>query len=195
MSDFRIRPATPRDATDLVAMIDMAGEGLPTCFWSHMAEAGQSPIEIGRARAMREAGAFSYRNAWIAEIGAAVAGILIGYTIDDPVDLSNIDDLHEIARPLVRLEAKAPGHWYVNALAVYPEFRRLGVGTRLLHQADALGRASAPNGMTIIVASENIGARRLYERFGYREKASEPLVAYPGFKRGGEWVLLTRPHS
>jgi len=195
MSDCRIRPATPQDATDLVAMIDMAGEGLPTYFWSHMAEAGQSPIEIGRARAMREEGAFSYRNAWIAEIGSAVAGTLIGYTIDDPVDLSSLGDMHEIARPLVRLEAKAAGHWYVNALAVYPEFRGFGVGTKLLDQADALGRASAPNGMTIIVASENVGARRLYERVGYRERASEPLVGYPGFKRGGEWVLLTKPHS
>lgn len=176
-------------------MIDMAGEGLPTYFWSQMAEAGQSPIEIGRARAMREEGAFSYRNASIADIGGAAAGILIGYTIDGPVDLSKLNELHEIARPLVRLEAKAPGHWYVNALAVYPEFRGRGVGTKLLDKADALGRASAPNGMTIIVASENVGARRLYERAGYRQKATEPLVAYPGFKRGGEWVLLTKPHS
>jgi ribosomal protein S18 acetylase RimI-like enzyme len=47
--------------------------------------------------------------------------------------------------------------------------------------------------MSIIVASENIGARRLYEKVGYREKASRPLVAFPGFKRGGEWVLLTKP--
>lgn len=173
----------------------MAGEGLPTHFWSQMAEAGQSPIQIGRERAMREEGAFSYRNAFIAEIGGAVAGTLIGYTIDDPVDRSNIESLHAIARPLVRLEAKAPGHWYVNALAVYPEFRSLGVGTELLEKADALGRASAPKGMAIIVASENVGARRLYERVGYRERASEPLVAYPDFKRGSDWVLLTKPHS
>ncbi len=42
-----IRPARA-DAMDLVAFVDMAGEGFASCFWSTMAGAGQSPIEIGR---------------------------------------------------------------------------------------------------------------------------------------------------
>ncbi len=195
MSDRLIRPATIRDATDLAALVDMAGEGLPSYFWGNMAEVGQSPFEVGRTRAMREEGAFSYRNAHVAELGGAVAGALIGYLIDDPVDLSGIDDMTPFARDLTLLEAEAPGHWYVNVLATYPEFRGQGIGEALLAHADALGRAGAAKGMSIIVASENRGARRLYEKVGYREKASRPLVAFPGFKRGGDWVLLTKPCS
>lgn len=189
-----IRRATPQDATDIVAMVDMAGEGLPAYFWSQMVEAGQAPFQIGRARAMREVGAFSYRNVHIAEIDNVVAGAVIITTLGDPVDLSNLENMHEIARPLVLLEAQAPGHCYVNALAVYPEFRRMGIGEMLLAHADTLGRAWATKGMTIIVASENVGARRLYERVGYRAKAQRSLVGYPGFKRGGDWVLLTKAH-
>jgi ribosomal protein S18 acetylase RimI-like enzyme len=192
MAGIAIRPATLRDATDLAAFVDMAIEGIASHFWSEMAEAGQSPSEVGRARAMREEGAFSYRNAHIAEIGGAVAGALVGYLIDDPVDLSGIDQMGQFARDLTLLEAEAPGHWYVNVLATYPEYRGRGVGSALLAQADKLGLAASAKGMSIIVASENIGARRLYEKAGYREKASRPLVAFPGFKRGGAWVLLTK---
>lgn len=195
MQDVLIRPATPRDATDLAVLIDMAGDGLPSYFWSKIAPPEQSPIEYGRSRSMGEDGAFSFRNAFIAEVGGIVAGGSISYRLDDPVDLSELDALHEIAQPIVRLEAKAAGHWYVNVLAVYPEFRRLGIATGLLNHAEMLGRTTDSPGMALIVASENDASRRLYERVGYREKARLPLVAYPDFKRGGDWVLLTKPHS
>lgn len=195
IQDVKVRAATPRDATDLVALIDMAGEGLPSYFWSQAAETGQSPFEIGRARVMAEKGPFSYRRALVAEVGGAVAGATICRRIDDPADLSDLDELHEIVQPLVRLEAQAPGAWYVNVLAVYPEFRGRGIGTKLLAEADARGYAAASRGMAIIVASENLTAWQLYERAGYREKASLPLVGYPGYNRGGDWILLTKPHS
>lgn len=190
-----IRRATPRDATDIAAFVDMAGEGLPAYFWSQMIEAGQAPFEVGRARAMRESGAFSYRNTHIAEVDGAVAGAVIVTALGDPVETGDLDKMHEIARPLAHLEASVPGHCYVNALAIYPEFRRQGIGARLLAHADRLGPAMAPKGMTIIVASQNIGAWRLYEQSGYRVKARRPLVAYPGYKRSGDWILLTKPHS
>jgi ribosomal protein S18 acetylase RimI-like enzyme len=80
-------------------------------------------------------------------------------------------------------------------LATYPEYRGQGVAKALLAHADALGRAAGCRGMAIIVASENERARRLYGHVGYREKARRPLVAYPGFHRGGDWVLLVKPHS
>jgi ribosomal protein S18 acetylase RimI-like enzyme len=194
MAVISIRSATPRDATDLVALVDMAGEGLPSYFWSQMCEAGQGPFEIGRTRALREDGSFSWRNAHIAEVDGMGAGLLIGYLIEDPVDLSNLEEMHKIVQPLAELEALAPGHWYVNVLAVYPEFRGMGIGSALLARADELGRDKS-KGMAIIVASENAGAKRLYERSGYRARGSRPLVGFSGFKRGGDWVLLTKPHS
>jgi ribosomal protein S18 acetylase RimI-like enzyme len=195
MVAITIRPATRRDATDLVAFVDMAGEGLPSHFWSQLAEPGQGPFEVGRNRALRSEGAFAWKNAWIAEVDGAPAGSLVCYRIDDPVDLSNIESMGQLARDLTLLEAEAPGYFYVNVLATYPEYRGQGVASALLAHADALGRAAGTKGMAIIVASENEGARRLYEHAGYREAVRRPLVAYPGFSRGGDWVLLLKPHS
>jgi ribosomal protein S18 acetylase RimI-like enzyme len=70
----------------------------------------------------------------------------------------------------------------------------MGIGSELLARADELGRRQS-KGMAIIVASENAGAKRLYERSGYKVRTSRSLVGFPGFMRGGDWILLTKPHS
>lgn len=195
MAEISVRHATRRDATDLVAFVDMAGEGLPSHFWAELAAPGQGPFEVGRNRALRDEGAFAWRNAWIAEVDGDVAGSLVCYRIEDEVDLSSLARMSRLARDLTLLEAEAPGYWYVNVLAIYPEYRGLGVASALLAHAEALGRAAGAKGMAIIVASENEPAVRLYAKTGYREQTRRPLVAYPGFPRGGDWVLLTKPHS
>jgi len=159
-----------------------------------MAQPGQSPFEFGRSRALREEGDFSYRNAHIAEVDGAVAGGLIGYPLPDPPEVGSLDEMHEIVRPLALLEAEAPGHWYVNMLAVYPEFRGNGLGGRLLAFAAELGRAAASRGMAIIVSAKNDGAVRLYERSGYRVAARRAAATIIG-RQDKEWLLLTRPHD
>lgn len=193
MDRFTIRPAVFRDATHLAALVDIAGEGFASYFWGQMAETAQSPFEVGRARAQRDAGSFTWRNAHIAECDGDLAGALVGYRIADDPDVG--DDLPDIARPLGELEAEVPGHWYVNVLAVFPEYRGRGLGGALLHQADRLGRAGAPAGMAVIVASQNDGAARLYARHGYLETARKAMVPFPGSEQTGDWVLLTKSHS
>jgi len=175
-------------------LVDMAAKGLASHFWRQMAEPGQSPLEVGRARALRDDGAFSWRNGHIAEVDGDVAGALVGYVIDDPVDVSDLENANPIVRDLTLLEARVPGHWYVNVLAAYPEYRGTGVGSALLRYADVVGKAATRKGMAIIVASENAGARRLYERCGYRYTAKRPVVDPSGLAGNGDWLLLTKPH-
>lgn len=160
--------------------------------WGMLAAPGQSTLEVGRERARREEGGFSYRNAIVAEIGGEVAASLVGYHLDDPYDLSGLDDMPEFVRPLVRLEAKAPGSWYVNVLATFPEFRGQGLGTKLLAVAEAKGREEHAPAMSVIVGSWNDGAAQLYARAGYSPLASEPAILPPGFPHQGDWVLMLR---
>ena len=96
--------------------------------WSTLKAPGQSILEVGRERAAREEGGFSYRNAIVAEVEGEIAACLVGYRLDDPHDLGILAEIPELVRPLVLLEAKAPGSWYVNVLATFPEFRRQGIG-------------------------------------------------------------------
>jgi ribosomal protein S18 acetylase RimI-like enzyme len=186
------RPATKADASALAVLVDIAGEGMPAYMWSTLKPPGQSVLEFGRERARRETGGFSWRNALVAEIDGEIAASLVGYRVDDPYDLDVLDETPEIVRPLVRLEAKAPGSWYVNVLATFPEFRRRGIGGQLLTIAERMGREEAAPSLSVIVASWNEGAGRLYRSAGYSALASEPAILFPGCPHKGDWVLMVR---
>lgn len=191
--DFSLRPARKEDARAMAQLIDIAGEGFATYLWAKSAPGGASPLDVGMRRAEREEGGFSYRNATIAETGGKIAALLLGYRLADPYDTGDPSALPEIVRPLVELESLAPGTWYVNALAAFPEYRNRGLGTRLLAEAEKIARNSHVPAISIIVASENVGAFRLYERTGYVERGRRPLVPFPGLNHGGEWVVLVKP--
>jgi ribosomal protein S18 acetylase RimI-like enzyme len=195
-----IRPATPADAIHMTCFVDMASEGLALMLWDALRAPHQTLVEFGRARAMREDGAFSYRNAHIAEVDGLVAGGLVGYRIEPGHDVSvrmpdpaEVAKVPEFLRPVVELEQLAADHWYVNILATYPELRGRGVGAALLAHADALGRAAGATGTALIVDAENQPALSAYKRAGYSESARRPLVPFPMRPNGGVWLLLTKP--
>jgi ribosomal protein S18 acetylase RimI-like enzyme len=187
-----IRPARRADATHVAALTDIAGEGLPSAWWRRAVEPGQSPFELGRARAMREEGNFSIRNALIAEAEGEVAGLLLGYLLPDPYDMPDLATLSEAMKPLLRLEARVPGSWYLNILAVYPEFRRVGMGRMLLEVAVELARSAGVRVISLIAASENHRAVSVYTKAGFKILDRVPLVSLPEVKLSGEWLLMTR---
>jgi len=191
-TELTFRPATLADTSALAVLLDIAGEGIPNSFWRELAGPGRSALEVGRERARREEGGFSYRHATLAEAGGEIAAGLIVYPLDDPYDLNNLDDMPAHVHPLVRLEAQAPGSWYVNVLATFPEFRGQGIGTKLLDIAEDKGRAAGANTMSIIVGSWNAGATRLYERAGYTTIAREQAVLPPKFPQAGDWLLMLK---
>ena len=191
-----IRAAHKADASEMVALIDSAGYGMPLWIWQGMKTDEASALEVGRKRAMRDGGSFSYRNAHVLENDGSVMGMLIGYPIDDPYELGDIDATPEAFRPLVELEAQVPGSWYVNVVAVHAEFRGQGFGSRLLGHAEHVAKQTRNGTMSIIFESRNLKAYRLYERLGYREAARRPRVSFPGDATGSEeWILMKKPVS
>jgi hypothetical protein len=58
-----LRAGAIADAPILAELVNHAGEGMPLYLWGKMAEPGESAWDVGRRRAAREEGSFSYRNA------------------------------------------------------------------------------------------------------------------------------------
>lgn len=186
------RRATPADAAEMADFVNMAGEGMPLYLWAKMAEPGEDPWEVGRRRAQRGGGGFSYRNAiMLDEAGRSVAG-LIGYPLPDKPEPIDYAAMPKMFVGLQELENLAPGTWYVNVLATYPEHRGKSYGTRLLELAEEIAADMGSKGMSIIVADANFGARRLYERAGYREVDKRAMVKEAWENPGENWVLLTK---
>ncbi|HSG96291.1 MAG TPA: GNAT family N-acetyltransferase [Afifellaceae bacterium] len=195
--DVHIRPARKADAAALAVLIDMAGEGMASWVWSDMAKGHETAFEVGRMRAGRGEGAFSYRNAFVLteqyEGAEEVAGMVLGYRLDDPYVMPDLADIPAPFRPLAELEAEVPGAWYLNAMAVFADFRGRGFGARLLETAENLARQSGAREIALIWAEENNLAAGLYKRFGYAERARRPIVPFPAARIGGDWVLLAKP--
>ncbi|MBX2805338.1 MAG: GNAT family N-acetyltransferase [Hyphomicrobiales bacterium] len=190
-----IRMGRKDDASSLARLVNYAGEGIPLYLWEKMAENGESGWDIGIMRAERDHGAFSYRNAFIADVDGACAGCLIGYNqpeVAEPIDTAAMPPMFV---PLQELENLAPDSWYVNVLAVFPEHRRRGIGRQLLETAEKIGADEGKSGLSVIVSDVNHGARRLYESCGYREIASRPMVKESWVNDGENWLLLTRAYG
>ena len=62
----------------------------------------------------------------------------------------------------------------------------MAVGEELAREADS-------SGMSLIVTDANIGARRLYERLGYAERASRPMIKDDWKNPANNWILLVKP--
>jgi ribosomal protein S18 acetylase RimI-like enzyme len=191
---LELRAATPEDAQALARLVNYAGEGLPYYLWQRMAEPGEDAWEIGRRRAAREEGSFSYRNAVVADVGGVVAGCLIGYPLSDAPEPHD-DNMPPMFVPLQALEDMAAGTWYINVVATFPEYRGRGIGTELLREAERAARATGRKGLSLVVADANAGARRLYRRMGYRETAQRPMVKEQWENPGENWVLLVKSPS
>jgi len=182
----------PDDALAMAELVNIAGEGLPFYLWTAMAEPGVSPWDIGQQRATRDSGSFSYRNTVVRQGDDGVVCALIGYPLADEPEPVNYDDMPGMFVPLQELEDLVPGTWYVNVLATYPEYRGRGYGSELLSIAEQLAVDAGKSGMSIIVSDANAGAQRLYERQGYLELATRPMIKDSWDNAGENWVLLKK---
>lgn len=186
------RPANENDAAEMAELVNMAGEGMPLYLWSNMASGDQSPWEVGRERARRESGGFSFRNSTVREEAGKAVALLVGYPLDDDPEAIDYSGMPPMFVPLQQLEDLAPATWYINVLAAYPEQRGRGFGSELLAIAEAKAIASGKRGLSLVVSDSNTGARRLYERQGYREAAQRPMVKEDFEHPGENWVLLLK---
>lgn len=75
------------------------------------------------------------------------------------------------------IDTVADGDFYLQGLAVNPEYRGLGIGSILFAHAEEHARAVDSRRLSLVVAVKNEGARRLYERMGMAIDATSPRPA------------------
>ncbi len=173
-----VRQAVAADAADLAKLIDIAGEGIPSWLWGQKCQSGETPLDVGEKRALRETGGFSFQNALVAEKDGDVMGMVLSYPIDE-APAADPDDLPAPVAPFVELEARSVETWFINALAVFAGGRDAGIGTKLLSAAETQAVAAGYPVMSIQVYSQNTGAFRLYERSGYNVAARAKVRLHP----------------
>ena len=187
-----IRKARLEDAPKLAELMNMAGEGIPAYLWERMADRHEDAMAFGARRVAESEGGFSYTNAHVAARDDKIAGMLLSYRLPDPYETGPMEEIPAVVRPLVELEALAPGSWYVNAVATDLAFRGQGVGRELMSKAEDLAQESNAKTISLIVAEENVPARKLYEKLGYQTGARRQIVPFPNCPHSGDWILMQK---
>ena len=188
------RPARREDARAVAELFALAGHGIAEYLWSLQAHDGQSPVAVGVERAGREDANFSWRNATLAERDGEPVGLLLGYVLPEPgpADVADLERLPAVLRPFVHLEHRAAGTFYINGLAVRPEHRGNGIGSKLLYKSRQRAIEAGTARVTVEVFEQNEGALRLYQRQGFRVLDRRPAVPHPCHPYSGDILLLVQ---
>lgn len=168
-------------------MYRIASDGVAEYIWSKLAEPGEDLLDVGQRRYEREDSVFSFRNATIVEAGGRVAGMMVAFPM--VIDEEYVEE-DPVLAPYSRLEE--PDSYYLCSMAVDEAYRGQGIGTALLELADQQARQLDLDKVSLIVFEGNAGAKRLYERNGYTERARERVVPHPLLHFDGDAILMVK---
>ena len=181
-----MRLATAQDGPALADLVNFAGTGAPYHLWTELAEPDGDPWRIGADRQARRAEAGEVIV--LEEAGSVVAALIGAVTDDAPAGPTESDP--PMLRPIRTLEARVPNSIFVTSLATFPRARGRGLGSRLLAHAERCSTATGLTGVAIVCSDRNTGALRLYERLGYRQLGSTPVVKTGWHSEATDWILL-----
>ena len=184
------RKASKADIEHLVRIYTMAHGGFIEALYGGL---DQSVEEIIQTNLSNPALTDFYENYWVAHNHNEVVGGLHSFPCDDfENDTRNPlvpEDRYLIESPF--LEIDAIGTYYINALSVFPEFTRQGIGSLLLELARRLAVERSFTELGLHVFAENSVAVSLYKKHGYREMGRRPLIPHPSMVFSGDILLMT----
>ena len=120
---------------------------------------------------------YSWRNARIACACGKRAGAMVSYPGDIYVAARSIT--FPLLPGLTQAQIDAtdietlPGEWYLDSLAVLPEFRRAGLGKMLVTDAIELGRNAGYAQFTLLAEKSSTHLVEYYTRLGFSIESSK----------------------
>lgn len=193
--DHTIRSATRDDARDIARLVAISSDGVAEIEWHEQAELEHcDPLDIGEHTYQNPLGDYSFTNTTILEINGEVAGMLLAFGMPraeprKPENRPAADDENVFA-PYIYLEE--PGSWYICGVALYPQYRGQGLGTRLMSLASEQARDNEFTTLSLLAFEQNKGAVNLYDKLGYIVVDQAPVVPHPLIHFEGNVLLMIR---
>ena len=184
---FVIREGKTEDAAVLRRVFEEASHGLAQYLWdvSLAGEPDRDRAILDRMACKIADPAARFR---VCEVYGVPAGGILSYEKDDTPE--DAGDCGPLLRALVEAENDLTGTHYINALAVFPEFRRRGIARGLIDDV----AAGAWQPLSLIAADVNADALRLYEAMGF-ETVRRHAMAKEGWDGAGEAWLSMKHHG
>lgn len=187
VQQHHVRPARKEDCATIAALYRVASAGLADYFWTNITEPEESILTVGRRRFERDDSVFSYRNCTVVEDEGKAVGMLFAFPMHAQ---SSGEESDPVLVPYRKL--REDNSYYICGMALSPEYRGHGIGARLLTLAEKHARDEGFEKLSLMVFEQNAGAKRLYDRVGYREVSREPVYPHPLIHYTGDAILMVK---
>ncbi|MBQ6070118.1 MAG: GNAT family N-acetyltransferase [Bacteroidales bacterium] len=169
LSETFFRPARREDASFLGRCVC---EGIGYAIFEQETELNTQIATGLTPLAAREDTLYSYRHALVAEVDGLPVGALISYPGEHYHQMRNITFRELPYFRNVDFEAMqdetGAGEYYLDTLAVLPQYRRQGIGRELMCRRIAWAEQNYPDmRISLLVDPENLIAQPLYESLGF----------------------------
>jgi ribosomal protein S18 acetylase RimI-like enzyme len=160
------RPAQRSDSRFIAEMIDASSDGVALIDWTDTAQAvgNKTALDVGAVNHASDAGDYSYRNCFIAELSGQLAGMLLSLALNerepDDIVLAPPFDGADVFAPYKYLEE--PDSWYICGVAVTPDHRGRGIGREMMQIARNRAARRGYDRLGLVVFAENNTAIHLY---------------------------------
>lgn len=173
-----IRPATIHDAPIIASALTMAlGEEAMKMY------CGENCQSVLEELAQMENTQYSYHNALIADVDGIPVGAIIGY------DGARLHELREQTLRLIQertgqtfshiQDETNPHEYYLDSLGVLPEYRNLGIGSKLLIALRDKAFSEGHKRAGLLVNTENLKAEHLYLSLGFERIECRNFFGHP----------------
>ncbi len=185
------RPALPADAYALAELSILAGDGMYEFLLEEMAP--REMLAGLMARSMKQdAGGFSWRHCFVAD-DKGVVGMINAFPAawlrEEERDILPPDRV-QILDPID--QAQDWESFLINGVAVRPQHRQQGIGTRLVEMAIEQARAGSFARLSANVWADNVAARALFESQGFAVQIRVEIPPHTGLAHVGGSLLMLR---
>ena len=184
------RPARKDECKTIARLYSISSDGLADYIWTTIARPGEGILDVGEKRYSNEDLLFSYKNCLVAEFEGEIIGMLVAFPMHLPENTGPANETDPVLVPYTILEKD--NSYYIMGVAVFPEYRGKGIGTRFLELAAKKALEYGLPQLSLIVFEQNEGAKRLYERHGFYEIMREKVVPHGLIHYTGCALLLVK---
>jgi ribosomal protein S18 acetylase RimI-like enzyme len=188
MNTVKFRAAEKSDCRTIAALYSISSDGVADYIWTKLMQPGEELLDVGQRRYEREDSVFSYKNCTVATLDETILGMLVAFPMI--VDETAKPEEDPVLAPYSKLEEH--NSYYICGVALLPNYRNQGIGTQLMALAETHAITKGVVKLSLIVFEQNQGAKRLYERLGYREIRREAIVSHPLIHYSGDALLMVK---
>ena len=149
-------------------------EDVPFVAWTVLTALDLPTDDMSRAEmaCSQDDSLYSWRHAMLAVVGEKTVGCLISYNGGKYLSLREhtwktiwaVDDID-----LQRIEAETTnGEYYLDSMAILPEYRGMGIGKLLIQDAISKGKEHGCDSSTLIVSQQKPKLQAYYSTLGFK---------------------------